>query len=515
MIVSKTKIGYANNTYISKSNMAASGWGDKEDNHIKHMQDTMAGGRKINDRDLVLKMTQEAAGQVAFLRDCGVDLATEKDRLRIRHVPGHSYPRHVSGANWIGRDLVLPLKARAKAMGVEFFEKVFITTLHASDGMIRGASGLTETGELITFSAKCVILATGGFSRIYSHTNNAPGITGDGQVLAFRLGVPLKDMEFVQFYPTALGRYGNRLLLYESLIFHAGAVLKNAEGERILEKHGLTEQKLATRDRLAQAIMKEILDSRGSQDAMIMDLGEISEDNALTMAPLLPGSFMDGKRAFAVSPTTHFTMGGVTIDTDAETAISGLFAAGEVCAGIHGANRLGGNALAEVFAMGSVAGKAAAKRAKILGRRPVNLDDVEGERKRINGLFSEKGADIRRNSRRLKQIMWLNAGIVRQEKGLEKAIQSIGALKKDSCEYAITDIGGLFRYLELENMFCISEIVCRSARLRKESRGSHYRVDYPEENDRKWQCNIKVWLKEGEMVIEKSPLSPWIETKKS
>ncbi len=490
MVVSKTNAGYGNNTFISKSNIAASGWGAKEDNHEVHMEDTLKGGCFLNDRGLLSIMTREAGRQISFLRKCGVSLAEQDGKPRVRHVPGHTYPRHVSGINWTGSDLAIPLKQHAERSGVRFTNRVFVTRIFTSENIVTGAAGISRDGKIHLFKAACVVLATGGYSNIFLHTNNAAGITGDGQALAYELGLPLMDMEFVQFYPTATGKSGSRILLYESFLFHGGATLKNSLGENILEKHGLNDSKLATRDRMAQAIMQEIIEGLDVNGSVIMDLSSMPEDRADQFHSLLPGSFAKGIRSFPVSPTTHFCMGGVVIETNAETKVSGLFAAGEVCAGVHGANRLSGNALAEIFTIGYVAGKNAAHKA--LGTKSTNMaqDQIEDEKQRIRGLVSPSGMDISLLRKRLRTLIWRNAGIVRNSEMLERALAEIGEIIDLSKESRVSNPKELIRLLELTNMLTVAEIVCRSALLRTESRGSHFRSDFPREDNENWLANL-------------------------
>lgn len=490
MVVSKTNAGYGNNTFISKSNIAASGWGVRQDNHKVHMEDTLKGGRFLNNRDLLSIMTKEAGRQISFLMECGVSLAEEGGEIRVRHVPGHTYPRHVSGINWTGSDLIIPLKQHAEQSGVRLINKLFVTRIFASDNVVTGASAVSRDGKIHIFYASSVVLATGGYSNIFLNTNNAAGITGDGQALVYELGLPLMDMEFVQFYPTATGKSGSRILLYESFIFHGGATLKNSAGENILEKHCLNDSKLATRDRMAQAIMQEIIDGLDVNGSVIMDLSSMPEEKAEQFQALLPGSFAKGIRSFPVSPTTHFCMGGVVIGADAQTGISGLFAAGEVCAGVHGANRLGGNALAEIFTIGHVAGKNAALKA--LGTKSTNMsrDQIEDEKQRIRGLVSARGMDISILRKRLRTLIWQNSGIVRNSEMLEKASAEIGEIMTLSNECRVSNPKQLTRLLELKNMLTVAEIVCRSALLRTESRGSHFRSDFPREDNENWLANL-------------------------
>ena len=362
MVVSKTNAGYGNNTFISKSNIAASGWGAKEDNHEVHMEDTLKGGCFLNDRGLLSIMTREAGRQISFLRKCGVSLAEQDGKPRVRHVPGHTYPRHVSGINWTGSDLAIPLKQHAERSGVRFTNRVFVTRIFTSENIVTGAAGISRDGKIHLFKAACVVLATGGYSNIFLHTNNAAGITGDGQALAYELGLP----SWIWNLSSSIRRQReNQAAGYSSMnhFCFMEAQPSKIPWEKIsLKNMALTTSKLATRDRMAQAIMQEIIEGLDVNGSVIMDLSSMPEDRADQFHSLLPGSFAKGIRSFPVSPTTHFCMGGVVIETNAETKVSGLFAAGEVCAGVHGANRLSGNALAEIFTIGYVAGKNAAIR---------------------------------------------------------------------------------------------------------------------------------------------------------
>ncbi len=217
LLVSKSKIGHPTNTYISKSIIAASGWGVPEDNKNVHMVDTIKGGRYLNDQEKVAMLAERAGKEVAFLKECGVNFEMEEGKPEVVKIPGHHYARHVHGENWTGSDLVKPLRRRAEAAGVRFEEHVFVTRLLTSEGKISGSTGMTAEGNFIAIQAKAVVLATGGYGQIYLNTNNAAGITGDGLALAYDAGIGLKDMEFVQFYPTARGKQGSRLILYEKM----------------------------------------------------------------------------------------------------------------------------------------------------------------------------------------------------------------------------------------------------------------------------------------------------------
>jgi succinate dehydrogenase/fumarate reductase flavoprotein subunit len=505
LVISKSRIGYGNNTYISKATFAASGVGNPEDNAEIHLKDTLSAGRFINDRDLAHLMTKESGPQVSLLKACGVSFF-EKDRtIHLEQAPGHSLARHVRGKNRTGSDLIFPMKRHGEKLGIRFMDKVFITRLLSSDNRIAGAVGTSKDGQFRVFLSKAVILTTGGFAQVFLRNNNAAGITGDGHALAFELGVPLKDMEFVQFYPTARGPFGNRLILYEALIARAGGLLLNSKGEDIIAKHQLKDPDRLTRDRLSRCLMYEINEGRDVDGGVIMDLGPIPPERLEHLKHMLPSGNIDQKR-LVVSPTTHFCMGGIIVNPRLETSIPGLYAAGEVTAGVHGANRLAGNALAEVFAMGGLAGKHAALSAKELPSPSPLESFIDRERKRMNSLHSGSGRHRIDLWRALKEVMWHKTGVIRSREGLEKALAEIQGLKAASRSSSIRGPKELIRFLEFQNMLLISEMVTRAAIVRQESRGSHWREDYPEEDDEKWLSNIYIYKENHSMRLEKIPI---------
>jgi succinate dehydrogenase/fumarate reductase flavoprotein subunit len=506
LVVSKSRVGYGNNTYLSKAAFSATGWGDPQDGPHVHLKDTVIGGRFLNDQELVALMAEQAGSQVPFLEKCGVIFWKKEGKVRVSKAAGHSFARHVHASARVGSEIILPLKAYAKGIGVRFGDKVFVTKLFSSGGQIAGASGVTEKGIFQNFEAPCVILATGGFANVYLHTNNAPGITGDGQALAYELGLPIKDMEFVQFYPTATGKLGRSILLYEVFVLGAGAKLKNARGEDILEKYGLTDPMGLTRDRLARTIMREIAEGLDIEGGVIMDLSPIPESKMARLVPLLPSKRSVGRKAFIVSPTTHFCMGGVIIDKNAETSLPGLFVAGELGVGIHGANRLAGNALCEVFTMGQIAGRAAVQRVGEMETQKMPRDEIAAEKARLESLFVHGKQGPKTQSRLLKEVMWQKAGIVRDRGSLEEVLQRIEVFRSLDSKSQVANWAQLIRHLEFQNMLLVSEMVCRAGLLRTESRGSHYRSDYPKEDNDRWLKNIILRRGEHGMHLESIPV---------
>jgi len=517
-LVSKSRIGYGSNTFLSKANFAAAiGGPDPRDNPGVHYEDTVRGGRSINNPELVAQVTNGICDEIRVLERCGVIFRKDSDgRISIKRIPGHRYARRISSVAQRGRDFTFPLRNHALAVGVRFVENTFVTKLLRHEEDLAGAVGVARDGRVFAFAARCVVLATGGFAQVYRNTDNARGATGDGQALAFDVGVPLQDMEFVQFYPTALGMLGSRILLYEVFISDAGAVLRNSEGRDILQKYGLGDTMVRTRDLLARAVMREIIEGRDVQGCVSLDISQVPAEKLQEFSHLIPGapgSVHGSRKEFLVSPTTHFCMGGITIGENAETEIPGLLAAGEVCGGAHGANRLGANSLSEVFAMGGRAGRSAAVRAREVVLRPVSSGAIAREKNRLESLFEGRGADMRELNRRLKEVMWSMVGILRSKDSLEKALSQLKELASTLPRNRIDNIRDLGRAEELKHMLLVSEMVCRAALKREESRGAHYREDCPEEDNESWLKNIIV-RRQGEGIalqaktVRKDPRSP-------
>lgn len=504
IVVSKAKIGHACNTYLSKAIVAASGQTDSADDARTHRADTLEGGRFLNDSAIVTRMTERIPSEISFLSQCGVPFSREGDRLQVLKIPGHRYSRHVFGSRWKGSDLIFPLKRHAQQKGVRFFEHVFVTRLFASENRIIGAAGVTEDGKFLVFQAQAIILTTGGYAQAFLNTNNAPGISGDGHALAYSLGVPLRDMEFVQFYPTALGRRGSRLFLNEKLLAQEGVTLENAHGEDLFQKAGYENPLAVNRDQLARLVFRGIEGQKTEDRHAVMNTSGLSLESANQLRQLLPSSWWKGQKQFHVVPTAHYCMGGIVTDDGCRTAVNGLFVAGEAAAGCHGANRLGGNSLAEIFSMGAIAGENAVREARPAVRGHSFHAMVADERKRLEGMLCKKGSPPKRAIHDLKKIMWNNVGIVRKKKDLEAAM---GVLEGPWPDVSVFNHAELKKFLEFENMLLVARMVCRAALLREESRGSHYRQDFPEE-DEKWRNNIEVRRGPAGMELHVTAIGP-------
>ena len=503
LLVSKARAGIGNNTAISGSGIAAgTGWRDSNDSPESHLKDTIIGGRYIGNQRLVDVMTLGIGQQVLELESFGVRFRKRAKAFHMALMAGHTYPRNVFGDSSIGTDLTLPLRDYASSLGVELVERMFISRLLTRDNAVTGAMGVDEVGDIHMFNAKSTILAMGGAGHIYSRTNNAVGSTGDGFVLAYEAGVPMIDMEFVQFITSGPNA--------EMFCAREGAVIRNCLGDNILDKYGISDPIRMTRDAIGRAMMMEVLGGRSSADmTLTLDTTPISEKRFEALRVLLPKNAPPSKRHFSLGLQSHFFMGGARTDENAETGVDGLYATGEVCGGVHGANRLGGNALAEVFVFGKIAGERAAQRALVERTALADPNEFSVEAERLRRLASSGSESAKELQLLLKTIMWNGAGTVRDEKGLRVALEGITSFKERLHNISVESHRDLVETIRLGNMRTVSEMVLRSALFRTESRGAHYRADYPVENNKEWLTNITISKKNGGMSLSVVPVDAY------
>jgi fumarate reductase (CoM/CoB) subunit A len=500
LLVSKSSIGLGNNTAISGSGIAAgTGWRVPADSPDLHFKDTVIGGRYMSNRRLVEVLTQEIGQEVLELESFGVRFRKQGEIFHMALMAGHTHPRNVFGDKAIGTDLTLPLRDYAVEKGIAQRSGVLITGLLVTGNEAVGAMGLDESGGIYIFRAKSIVLASGGAGQIYLRTSNAGGSTGDGYILAFEAGVPMVDMEFVQFSMSGPNT--------EMFCAREGAVIRNALGENILEKYAISDPVKMTRDAVSRAIMLEILAGRSEDgETLTLDTTAIEAGRFEKLRVLLPKNTPADKRYFPIGLYSHFFMGGAKIGEGTETGVDRLYAAGEVCGGVNGANRLGGNALAETFVFGKIAGWKAAQRARAERNIPEAQKETSRELNRLKALASSAGGEeVKEMQRRLKTTMWNKAGIVRSEKGLQTALDEIAELKTRFKNVTIRDYKDLSDAVRLENMLKVSEMVACSALLRTESRGAHYRSDYPEEDNNLWLKNIEISKKDDSLFLRTFP----------
>ncbi len=494
LLVSQSPMGKANNSAVSKGYFAVCRTGDYGDSPVRHLNDILEAGGGIGEPELVSEMVEGLEGEVAFLTECGVPLVRGEDGSPARTVvPGHSFPRVLGTRRGSGMDLLGPLAAKALDMGVRTEDGVALLSLLSDGERIYGAGGFTRRGEPALFRAGAVILASGGAGGIYRDTNNAPGTVGLGQAMALEAGLSLRDMEFVQFYPTYLRMPGKprAMFFYETLVAVAGATLRNRYGQDIRELYGLEEGRLLTRDRLSRAIASEIRAGRGvgpDGEAVAADLTTMAGgDKFRRFLPRFIPSYAD---RLEVAPVTHFTMGGVAVKSGGETGIAGLWAIGEVSGGIHGANRIGGNALSECLVLGRAAGAAAAEYSMGAGKRGVCQAGPGTDLG--SGRYFE---DLSWLEAKLKRVMTIHAGILRDAAGLGEGLAELNRLNE-----ALAGRESLYAR-RAGMMLDVARAICLSALYRKESRGSHHRLDHPGERDG-FQGSFMVKKSEREFKVE-------------
>ncbi len=504
-ILSKSLLGKAH-TVMAEGGIAASlGDVDPEDNWKVHFKDTMVEGVYISDWRLVEKLAKEAPDRVYELERMGAlfDRTPEK-KIMQRAFGAHTYRRLCHVGDKTGLELLRTLEDKIlHSSNVKIMDEVFVTKLVKKNDKVIGAIALDmKTGEFIAINSKSTIIAGGGCGRIYEVTSNSWESTGDGIGLAFDAGAEMMDMEMMQFHPTGMvWPPGVRGLLVTEGVRGEGGLLYNTKGERFMLRYSPKKKELDARDVVARAIYNEIQEGRGTEHGgVLLDISYKGKDFIMKK---LPGMYMQfkefagvdiTKEKMEVGPTTHYFMGGIKVDTETNsTNINGLFAVGEAAAGVHGANRLGGNSLADLLVFGKYVGINAAAYAKKTNLEKIHEAEIKEEIKRVSGFINTNGTNPYSLTEKLRKTMSENVGIVRNEQNMQKALSVILDIKK---EYKNIGVGGNLQYnpgllqcLELHSMLEISELLVRGAIMRKESRGAHYRSDYPKK-DRKWLKNI-------------------------
>ncbi|NOZ82965.1 MAG: fumarate reductase subunit A [Euryarchaeota archaeon] len=525
LVVVKGLFGRSGCTVMAEGGYnAAFGFVDPSDSREHHFEDTVIGGRWLNNQKLVEILVEQAPERLVELERFGAVFdRVEPEKYDQRYFGGQRFRRTVHRGDRTGHEMMSALKEEVYRLGIDVLEEVAITRLLLADGAVAGATGLDLIhGRFLLFRAKAVVLATGGAGRIYSITTNPFQKTGDGYALAYNAGAELIDMEMVQFHPTGMvyPPSASGLLVTEA-VRGEGGKLYNALGERFMLRYDQERAELSTRDVVTKAIFREIAEGRGTEHGGVyLDVthvpDEIIEQKLGTMLAQYLDVGVDIRREpMQVSPSAHHFMGGVRIDEHCRSTLPNLFACGECAGGVHGANRLGGNSLAETQVFGAIAGRSAAQAAASRSHAKIDLEALEEEHSRIYRFESGEGELPYTLRAELQRVMWEHVGIIRSRQSLENALRKIAELRKQ-VEHVSVESGlrynlQLLTAVELENMLLVAEIIARSALLRTESRGAHYRSDYPEEDPR-WVKNIVVsragegmLLRTVEPVITKLP----------
>lgn len=476
---------------------------DKDDSIEAHMEDTLKGGSYLNDKKLVEILVNESPKRLIDLENYGALFdRQESGQINQRPFGGQTYRRTCYQGDRTGAELLNALKEEIIKRDIECIEEVMITSLITEGNQVIGATGLDlKDSSLIYFKAKSVILASGGAGQLFPVTSNTFQKNGDGFAIAYRAGANLIDMEQIQFHPTGMVKPESKKgVLVTEAVRAEGGKLINKDGERFMPKYAPEKMELATRDVVARSIYQEIIEGRGTESGGVyLDISHLDDDyieeKLETMVLQFENVGVDIKHEpIEVAPTAHHFMGGLKIDTDASTSLENLFGAGEVCGGVHGANRLGGNALADTQVFGKIAGESASKVAKE-SEIKTNDEMVEKEASRIENLINEGSIKPQEFKNRIKNLMWEKVAIVRDEKGLNEALKQLLEMQKELKNLNVRDIkqynDDLVTALEVTNMVEICILIVKSAILRRESRGAHYRSDFPESSD-EWKRSIIV-----------------------
>ena len=542
-VVCKSLLGKAHTVMAEGGVAAALGNVDDRDSWKVHFADTMRGGQYLNQWRMAELHAKQAPDRVRELEAWGAVFDRTRDgKILQRNFGGHKYPRLAHVGDRTGLEMIRTLQDHGVHKGIHFHAEHTTVRLLKDGDRIAGAFGYDrDRGRLHVWKAKAVILATGGIGRAFKITSNSWEYTGDGQSLAYHAGAELMDMEFVQFHPTGMVWPPSvRGILVTEGVRGEGGVLRNSEGRRFMfddipdnyksqtasdpeegwryvtgDKNAKRPPELLTRDHVARCIRREVKAGRGSpHGGVFLDIAWIKEkvQNAPEhIKKKLPSMYHQFKALadiditavpMEVGPTTHYIMGGVRVDSDTQmsTTVPGLFAAGEVGAGLHGANRLGGNSLSDLLVFGKLAGEHAATYAK--GAKAGEIDQAH-----LDALAKEALSPFERDAKEgpyavqhdLQDMMQDLVGIVRTEDEMSKAIEGIAELRTRAAKVGVSSHReynpGWHTALDLDNLLTVSEAIARSARERKESRGGHFRDDYPDKDAEFAKFNIV--LKKG------------------
>jgi succinate dehydrogenase/fumarate reductase flavoprotein subunit len=544
LIVSKNRRGDPHTVLARGGINAALGTMDPQDNWMIHTADTLREGLFIGDYDKAEVLCKSAPDAVTELVNWGARFHREPDgRLTQRFFGAHTYRRTCFFGDWTGKEIIRVLMKQVRLRKIKFVDNVYITKLLKSTNIektqgakekgkekeeILGAMGIDlKRKDIIIFKAKCVILATGGYTRVYPVSSSRIFENyGDGIALAYEAGVDLVDMEMVQFHPTGMVWPKKALgTLATEAIRGEGGILLNSKGERFMKNYYPQRMELGPRDVVARSIYNEIVSGRGTKHGGVwLDVTHLPKAKILERLPTMYDQFKRiagvdiSKEKMEVAPTAHYSMGGVKVDSKCQTNVKGLFAIGEVAGQVHGANRLGGNSLLGTVVFGKIAGREAAtkvareKKRTINGKSSSSIIGItyNNDKRLAPNLFAVK--QPLRFCIQIQQVMHENAGIIREASKLRKGIKKISELEKtfyskNNVLRSHKNYENVVSTWEVRSALVVCEAVLRSASMRQESRGAHYRSDFPDRDGRKWKVNIYCRKSGREMVLFKRPVS--------
>jgi succinate dehydrogenase / fumarate reductase flavoprotein subunit len=496
VVVGKRRRDDAHTVLAAGGINAALGTVDPQDSWQQHFADTLREGYFLADPRVVELMATEAPAAVLELADWGAPFARLPDgRLDQRFFGAHRWRRTCYAGDWTGRAILRTLAAKVAELGLAVIDDHYVSQLLVTDGTCFGALAFDlETGERTVFLADAVVLAAGGHTRIWRRSSSRRDEnTGDGMYLALRAGCRLQDMELVQFHPTGMVAPEEAAgTLVTEAVRGEGGRLKNALGERFMGRYDPERMELSARDRVALANYTEITEGRGGPNGgVFLDITHLGKDAILEKLPRMYRQFLDyqmldiSQQPMEVAPTAHYSMGGVVVDPDTHaTDVAGLYAAGEVTAGLHGANRLGGNSLAETVVFGRRAGEAAARysASRDVALRPRQV--VAAADEELSGCIRHGRQFARPLQRALRDTMWETCGVVREQAGLQRGLERLAELRQLAADVDVRPTsegyGDLAHALDLRGSLAAAEATLLGALARTESRGAHQRRDHPE-----------------------------------
>lgn len=520
-IVCKSLLGKAHTVMAEGGIAAAMANVDAADDWRTHFGDTMRGGKFLNNWRMAQLHAQEAPDRVRELEQWGALFdRTDDGRILQRAFGGHSFKRLCHVGDRTGLEMIRTLQDRGVQMGIDVYMECTVTRLLTDAGRISGAFGYwRENGRFVVFKAKSIVLATGGIGKAWPITSNSWEYTGDGMALAYEAGAELMDMEFVQFHPTGMvWPPGVQGLLVTEAVRGEGGILRNKNGERFMERYDPKRMELSTRDVVARAIYTEVKEGRGTEHGgAFLDISQKPAEYVKRKLPSMYHQFLEladvdiTKGPMEVGPTCHYMMGGVRVEAEtAASTLPGLFAAGEVAAGLHGANRLGGNSLSDLLVFGRRAGVAAAEHAKKQSAALVDPAQIDAAEREALAPFERSTNDnpymVHAD---LQQTMQSLVGIFRTEADLQSALGKIAQLKERAQRLSITGTRmfnpGWHLCADLKSMLIVSEAVTRSALARKESRGAHSRLDFPKLDPVWGKQNNIISQRDGGISLQQRP----------
>jgi succinate dehydrogenase / fumarate reductase flavoprotein subunit len=522
-VVCKSLLGKAHTVMAEGGIAAAMANVDRSDDWRTHFRDTMRGGKFLNNWRMAQIHAQESPERVHELEQWGALFDRTSDgNILQRAFGGHTFKRLCHVGDRTGLEMIRTLQDRGVHMGFDVYMECAITRLLKDGERIAGAFGYwRESGRFIVFKAKSVVIATGGIGKAWRITSNSWEYTGDGMALAYDAGAELMDMEFVQFHPTGMvWPPGVQGILVTEAVRGEGGVLTNKDGDRFMQSYDPEKMELSTRDVVARAIYTEAKEGRGTEHGgAYLDISHKPAEYVKKKLPSMYHQFREladvdiTKGPMEVGPTCHYMMGGLRVEAEtAQSNVPGLFAAGEAAAGLHGANRLGGNSLSDLLVFGRRAGLSAAEHARQVSRPVVDEAQVDDATREMLAPFERSDGDSPYDLHRdLQETMQNYVGIFRSEEDLKRGLDELQKLKQRAAGVHV-DGSRLFNpgwhlARDLKAMLTVSEAVALSALERKESRGAHSRIDYPD-YDEQWSKLNNIISRGGDaMRLSQAPIA--------